>query len=508
MLDLIELHIPEFKVLADAWLSSGATSFAIWADGKPIRSWSGCPEMAGGRSISAPIYLNGGLLAELHVGGLDSQAALQRLHADAQLISSFLPIEMDRKSLARELVDTRDQLVILYELSNITSQALNVEKLFRLLAAEIHKLIPTQEVCFVLQLEDHTPLIVYYPERTLVSGELQILLAQVKVNQRQSFAVMKTARETSHMLLVPIQMRNAPFAALGLVRSVSKDFSSPEIKLARAFADFTASKAENLLMVQSNVDLVRLETEVELARKIQDSLLPKFVPVVDTLDIRVASRPASRVGGDFYDFIPHPNHALDIIVGDVSGKGMPAALLMAMTLKVLRTQTNTLAEPEPDVIISRSNAELYRDFSDSVTFSTLFVSRYNPHNQMLTYANAGHSPVIYYPVGGAARLLSADAIPIGLFPTINCQKRSVQLQAGDVLVMGTDGLNETMNATNRLFGFTRLMILTEELARNPAGDILDGILSAVDEFGHGQGQADDQTLIVIKCEEPGLVQVI
>jgi serine phosphatase RsbU (regulator of sigma subunit) len=501
MTKLIEMHFPELNALAEAWLASGAVSFSVWAEDKLLRSWQdGHDREAADTTFSAPIFLDGRQLAELRVCGINSEAAHKRLHADAGLISSFLPIEADRKSLARELVDTRDQLVILSDLSNVTRQAINVEKLFKLLAAEIYKLIRVQEVYFVLQIKDRIPLTECYPERDMAAAELAALLAQVKDNQKQAFVVCEMT-EGRNLLLVPFHIPGVPIAAMGLVREAACEFTSPEIKLARAFADYTASKTENLLMVQSNVELVRLETEVELARKIQDSLLPKALPVIDGLDIKVASRPASRVGGDFYDFIPHLDRTLDIIVGDVSGKGMPAALLMAMTLKVLRTQTNALSAPAPDLIIERSNAELYNDFSDSVTFSTLFVSTYCPEDQIFTYANAGHSPVIHYPAGGKPRMLNADSIPIGLFPTIHCEKRSLQLGQGDVLVMATDGLNETMNSTNRLFGFTRLMTLTEELAQYPAKEILDGILSEVEKFGSGQDQADDQTLIVVKCSD-------
>jgi sigma-B regulation protein RsbU (phosphoserine phosphatase) len=146
----------------------------------------------------------------------------------------------------------------------------------------------------------------------------------------------------------------------------------------------------------------------------------------------------------------------------------------------------------------RSNEELYEAFTKVNMFATVFLGQYDVEARKLLYANAGHSPVIYRPADGEARLLQADSTAIGILPTNHPVDQKLDFQLGDVLVVGTDGLNEAHNEQDEMFGFDRLLSFVNSLASKPAKEIAHGLYHAVERFSDGHPQYDDQTLMVLK----------
>jgi sigma-B regulation protein RsbU (phosphoserine phosphatase) len=251
-------------------------------------------------------------------------------------------------------------------------------------------------------------------------------------------------------------------------------------------------------MLNSSLDLAQLQVEIDLARRVQLSLLPKELPRVPGLEIWGASRTAHQVGGDFYDFVERPGGRVTFVVGDVSGKGMAAALLMAVTRRVIRTQANFRSRPGPATIIHYANRELYSDFTNSAMFATVFVGEYDPATHRLTFANAGHSPVIFRPAGGPPQVLIADATALGVLPENPAQEQTVQFRPGDLLIIGTDGLNETRNDRNRLFGYYGLKQTVEANAHLPAHGLVAELFAATERYSMDGAQQDDQTVVVLK----------
>jgi sigma-B regulation protein RsbU (phosphoserine phosphatase) len=251
-------------------------------------------------------------------------------------------------------------------------------------------------------------------------------------------------------------------------------------------------------VVESSQDLARLRGDIELARRVQLSLLPKELPSRAGLDMWAATRSAFDVGGDFYDFIDQPERPLTIVVADVSGKGMAAALFMAVTRRVLRTQANFRSMPSPATILAYTNAELYGDFTNSVMFATAFVAQYHPAQGQLVYANAGHSPVIYCRAGGKAEVLAAGSTALGIVPHSDVSDVRLAFGPGDVLVIGTDGLNETRNGEDRMFGYYGLKTTVEASAHLPPHAIVAALFEAVDRHSSSDEAQDDQTLVVLK----------
>lgn len=251
-------------------------------------------------------------------------------------------------------------------------------------------------------------------------------------------------------------------------------------------------------MIEENYDLAKLRVDIELAKRVQLSLLPKELPRQPGLEIWAATRSAFDIGGDFYDFVDLPDRPMTLVVGDISGKGMAAALFMAVTRRVIRTQANFRSVPSPQTILQYANSELYADFTNSVMFATVFVGQYHPTQKTLVYANAGHSPVIYYPAGGKAQVLTANSTALGIVPQSDATDLRLAFHPGDVLVIGTDGLNEARDGEDRMFGYYGLKNTVEATAHLPAHAIVAALFEAVDRHSSVDTARDDQTLVVLK----------
>jgi sigma-B regulation protein RsbU (phosphoserine phosphatase) len=164
----------------------------------------------------------------------------------------------------------------------------------------------------------------------------------------------------------------------------------------------------------------------------------------------------------------------------------------------IRSKASALPTPTPEVVIGYSNELMYDDFTEVGMFATLFISRYDPQKRELLYANAGHSPVIYCPAGGFAKLLEADGPAMGVLPISLSEDQPLAFNPGDVLVVATDGFNEASDPQGELFGYTRLLRIVETVAHKSAGEIAGVLFESVRAFSTGHRQDDDQTLLVIK----------
>ncbi|GAB4450577.1 MAG: hypothetical protein Kow00120_20900 [Anaerolineae bacterium] len=240
----------------------------------------------------------------------------------------------------------------------------------------------------------------------------------------------------------------------------------------------------------------RLERELEVARDIQSSFLPEHPPQINGWEVAAFYRPARRVGGDFYDFIPLKGGRWGIVVADVADKGVPAALFMALSRTLIRAAA--LSRISPSKTLERVNEMVVSDVRSDL-FVTVYYLVLEPDTGLIRYATGGHNPPLHIRAqDGTARFILGRGIAIGVLDEIAVQEHGVRLEPGDVIVCYTDGVTEAINANGKEFGADRLQALVSQCATETAGEIIARISAAVDAFAGDEGQFDDLTLVVLK----------
>ncbi|HJS19017.1 MAG TPA: PP2C family protein-serine/threonine phosphatase [Anaerolineales bacterium] len=244
-------------------------------------------------------------------------------------------------------------------------------------------------------------------------------------------------------------------------------------------------------------ELRQLESELELSQVIQRALLPQQVPTLSGYDIAAFSRPAQIVTGDYFDFLQLDDGTHGLVVGDVSGHGVAAGMLMTN----LQTVFHTLA-PETDSpvdVLKRIN-RLYVHNINFSTFVTLFFAKLDPHARTLSYASAGHNPpLLYRSSTSESAWLKPTGAAIGLMADYRIRSESLQLMEGDVLLLYTDGVIEAINPQGtEQFGYDRLLDIVQQNAGSSASQLIQNIRQALNDFTQGSLLADDITLVICK----------
>jgi serine phosphatase RsbU (regulator of sigma subunit) len=275
---------------------------------------------------------------------------------------------------------------------------------------------------------------------------------------------------------------------LGANDYVTKPFSNRELM----------SRVRNLLrFVQTNrQDLKRLEEEVAAAAQVQQRLFPSSLPTIPGLDYAGTCMPALGVSGDYYDFLQLPSGRLAMLLADASGKGMPAALLAASLHAAVRA-FGPAAERNCGEVLSKVNRLLYETTSPE-RFITIFYGVYDPTDQTFTWANAGHCPPLLVKKAGSFLRLDTLTTPAGVLPDIPPAQQTIQLVAGDQLVIVSDGILEACNHEGSEFGESRVLQTVRDSRERSASELCSVVLDRAKRFNSGQPQADDLTVVAAK----------
>jgi len=253
-------------------------------------------------------------------------------------------------------------------------------------------------------------------------------------------------------------------------------------------------------LMEEEVQRQRMEEELAIGRRIQLSLLPRDCPTLPGYEFAAGYRAAREVGGDLYDFIIQPGQTerIHIVIADVTGKGVPAALYMAVSRTLLHT--SALDGSDPSHALQRAN-HFIREDATSPLFLSAFYAVLDTDTHCLTYANAGHNPPIWLQQSaGEMELLQARGIVLGAFDGFIPEEKMCFLQPGDYVVFFTDGITEARNVHGQFFDDERLEALVSGRQWAGAQELLEAIFAAVNEFAAGAPQADDYTVIVLRRE--------
>jgi sigma-B regulation protein RsbU (phosphoserine phosphatase) len=293
------------------------------------------------------------------------------------------------------------------------------------------------------------------------------------------------------------------FALLGVLSPSVIEFDSEASWLTLEFSPlwFLASISGLLwLLMMELVDRVRVRDELEVARKLQADLLPSHSPQIDGYAFAHSYRTANEVGGDYYDFQLLQDGRLAVLVGDASGHGIAAGLLMAISNATIQTALEL--DPEPRAVASLLNGTLYRT-GDRRAFMTLFYALLDPKSGQLDYVCAGHPFPLLRRNSGEILELGAGALPLGLHKAVDPVQSSVVLEPGDLLLLFTDGLPESIGGDQaKSFGFDRLQDLVDQAGS--AQTIHDRVMTAFDRHIGDEPITDDVTTVVLKrlSDEP------
>jgi len=317
-------------------------------------------------------------------------------------------------------------------------------------------------------------------------GRLRHLVASASRNNRDK-------ERLAPYLIAWHEIETDEFAKRAIAAALEgvKTESSAQTALAQEVARLTTA------IGRETAQRERLNRELEIAREVQEDLFPQRLPVAPGLDYLGQCRPAREVGGDYYDFLELPNDKLGIAIGDVSGKGVGAALMMASLEASLRALASVVNDPAE--LIERVSGLVYQASSAS-RYATLFYCLYDPASRCLSYVNAGHNPpVVLRSSGGSFQVfrLETGGPVVGLFRH-GYECGAFSHEAGDLLILFTDGVSESMNVRFEEWGEARMIELAKECYGLPASEVLRRILSAAQAFAAGAPQHDDMTLVVIR----------
>jgi serine phosphatase RsbU (regulator of sigma subunit)/predicted ester cyclase len=261
------------------------------------------------------------------------------------------------------------------------------------------------------------------------------------------------------------------------------------------------SELRGLRLEQEERERERVEQDLLVARRIQQASLPKEVPTLEGWQINPFYRPAREVGGDFYDFHLLSEGRLGVVVGDATGKGVPAALVMSTTCGMLQAVSQALDSSSPGEVLSRVNETLFARIPADM-FVTCFYAILDPKNGHLSYANAGHDLPYLRSQGGDCEELRARGMPLGLMPGMSYEEKETQLGAGEAALFYSDGLVEAHNPQREMFGFPRLQVLVAKHG-DEEGALGDLLMEELYSFvGEGWEQEDDITLVTLRCSAP------
>ena len=273
-------------------------------------------------------------------------------------------------------------------------------------------------------------------------------------------------------------------------------YHDEDLETLTSYTRAAAPAIERALLHQQLLSDRRVTGELEVARQVMSGLLPSDTPKLDGFDIAAVIEPAYEVGGDYYDFIPLGNERWGFAMADVSGKGAPAALVVAAT----RATLYALAKRELALraILQRANEFINASTGPRAKYVTLFYAVLDTHARRFIYINAGHLPPVVLRRNGEVELLRSGGFPLGFFDNPRYFEQFVQLESGDLLCLYTDGITEATNAKDADYGRSRLIGVLKKYQSSSSSEVCRALLSDVRRFS-GSAPADDATVLVIRA---------
>ncbi len=420
------------------------------------------------------------------------------LNIAATAIQNSLIVE-ELKELNRELDSKIQRLNSLFELSKEFGLFSDTKRIQRLLILSLMgQFLVSKYAILNFENEEIQVLDSKFNNKELIEGIKSIdymnIDSTIKSETIETF--FPSLGQIGINLIVPMKIQNKLKGLILLGKRINNtEFSDSDIEFIYSVGSLAIISLENRRLLQEEIEKQKLEEEIELAKQIQQNLLPSEIPKSNSYEIAAINFPSKQVGGDYFDVMKIENEKLLISIADVSGKGIPASLLMANLQAFIKLIVKS--DFEIDKATATINDLLTQNTSDG-RFITFFWGILDEKEKSFTYVNAGHNPPILIRDNNIIRL-SEGGIILGVMKTlIPYIKNKIFLQSGDMIVLFTDGVSEAMNTNSEEFGENRLEHLCKDLSILSAQSALESIKKEVEHFTHGAPQSDDLTLMVVK----------
>jgi len=443
---------------------------------------------------------------------------------DALLLAAFIAYmaqkELESKLLAQETLGKYKELTLLYELGEKIASCLDIEELACLALDEARRLLPSGQdihlgVLLTGQQENQLSVCAGQGEvfpvgtqllsidgitrQVLDSGNAEIVNDVRQDPRYQAFAGQLS--DVQAMLCAPLKTRDLTFGVLSVVSRTPLNFSAGEAKVVNLLASQVAVAIGRVHLIHERVAQERLQESLKLSHSIQMGMLSTAFPRFSEgqpIDLFAFMEPAREVSGDFYDFFHLDEKTLLIAIGDVSDKGVPAALFMVMVKTLIRAMAKQ--HKLPHHILAALNPELCRD-NDASMFVTLFLATYDLDTKLLTYSFGGHNQPLYISRYGIVSMLQGDSgTALGIIDGVPFNSQSIQLNAGDSVLLYTDGISEAMDVDYEAYGEQRLCDLMTGISHSNAQELVETIIADVNGFTRGAEQSDDITLLALQVK--------
>ena len=421
---------------------------------------------------------------------------------------AFRALQEENQRLRRAV----EELSILNDLARAIGASLNTQEIIQtIVRRSLRAMNAEQGVITLVEEQEHQTMRTLV--RTMVSSSdhehyhfNQTLLGWMHLNKKpliindprtdERFRGIQWDETVRSLLAVPMMMKSELRGILTVYNKKEwKQFSDDDQRLLAIIAAQSAQVVENARLYEKEQTLVRMQEEVRLASKIQLELLPQKAPLIPGYEVAGKTIPAQQVGGDYFDFIPVDEHRWAICLGDVTGKGLPASLLMANLQATLRSQT--LVKASPRICLERSNQLLFQSTSPE-KFATLFYGILDTQNHQFIFSNAGHDNPFFLTANKEPRRLKTGGIPLGMIGQFVFEEETIPFEPDGALVIYSDGVTEAMNAQEEMFGEQSI---ADVLSRNPGatpGELIDRLVGAVQKHVAGHPPSDDITLVVVR----------
>jgi serine phosphatase RsbU (regulator of sigma subunit) len=331
----------------------------------------------------------------------------------------------------------------------------------------------------------------------VIKEKASLLVRDARLDEAFAERMSIVQQQIRSMLAVPLQTDDR---VIGLIYLDSPhfvhEFTKEDLSLLTVMANVAAIRIEHTRLAEVEHAERLHAKELDQAADIQRRLLPPYPPTVSGVELAGYNAACRTVGGDYYDFLPYPDGRVALLVGDVAGKGMPAALLMSS----LQARVQVLFDDPSDLakLVTRLNRIITSNCPTN-RFITFFIGVLDPKTGELVYVNAGHNPPLLVHHDGSVEKLEGTGVILGILPIAQYEQKSCQLEIGDVVVLFSDGVTEAVRPdADEEFGEDRLGQVLAELKNEPVQSIIDSINQRVQEFTRGAPPADDITLVVAK----------